>query len=111
VEGTVTETEIVVFVTTPSSDEAERLGNLVVSSGLAACANIVKGVQSIFRWDNKINVENECLMIIKTTMDRFSDLEAAVRKHHSYSVPEIIALPIVRGSEPYLEWIRGETHK
>ena len=103
--------EIVVLVTAPSSEEAERLGMLVVSSGLAACANIVKGVQSIFCWDNKVNAENECLMIIKTTMDRFSDLEAAVRNHHSYSVPEIIALPIVRGSEPYLEWIRGETHK
>ncbi|HVG01755.1 MAG TPA: divalent-cation tolerance protein CutA [Nitrospira sp.] len=103
--------EIVVFVTTSSADEAERLGNSVVSSGLGACANIVKDVQSIFRWDNKLNTENECLMIIKTTMDRFSDLEAAIKTHHSYSVPEIIAFPIVRGSESYLKWIREETHK
>lgn len=103
--------EIVVLVTASSSDEAERLGRLVVSSRLGACANIVKGVQSIFRWDDKINAENECLMIIKTTMDRFSDLEAAIRDHHSYSVPEIIALPIVRGSESYLKWIREEAHK
>ena len=103
--------EIVVFVTASSADEAERLGNLIVSSGLAACTNIVKGIQSIFWWDNRLNTETECLMIIKTTMDRYSDLENAVRKHHSYSVPEIIALPIVRGSASYLEWIRGETHK
>lgn len=103
--------EIVVLVTASSSDEAERIGKLIVSSRLAACANIIKGMQSIFRWDNKINVENECLMIIKTTMDQFSDLEAAIRAHHSYSIPEIIALPIVRGSEPYLKWIREEVHK
>ena len=94
--------EIVVLVTASSSGEAEQLGSLVVSSGLAACANVIKGIQSIFRWDNKINVENECLIIMKTTWDRFSDLEAAVRRHHSYTVPEIIALPIVRGSQPYL---------
>jgi periplasmic divalent cation tolerance protein len=109
VEGNLS--EIVVLVTASSSDEAERLGKLVVSSRLGACANIIKGMQSIFRWDNKINVENECLMIIKTTMDQFSDLEAAIRAHHSYSIPEIIALPIVRGSEPYLKWIREEVHK
>jgi periplasmic divalent cation tolerance protein len=103
--------EIVVFVTAPSSSEAEQLGSAIVSSGLAACANVVKGIQSIFRWENRINVENECLIIMKTTLDRFPDLEAAVRRRHSYTVPEIIALPIVRGSEPYLEWIRKETRK
>jgi len=102
---------IVVFVTASSVAEAEQLGSLIVSSGLAACANVVKGIQSIFRWDNRLNVENECLIIFKTTLDRFSELEAAARGHHSYSVPEIIALPIVKGSEPYLEWIRAETHK
>ncbi|MBI4002625.1 MAG: divalent-cation tolerance protein CutA [Nitrospira defluvii] len=103
--------EIVVLVTASSADEAEQLGSMVVSSGLAACANVVKGIQSIFRWDNKINVENECLIIIKTTLDRFSELEAVIRGHHSYSVPEIIALPIIRGSAQYLEWIKAETHK
>lgn len=84
---------------------------MVVSSGLAACANIVKGLQSIFRWDGKVNVENECLIMMKTTQDRFSELEAAVRAHHSYSIPEIIVLPIIAGSAPYLEWIKAETHK
>lgn len=99
------------FVTTSSVGEAERIGQVVVDSRLAACANILQGVRSIFRWDNKVNVESECLIIMKTTLDRFSDLEAAIRQHHSYSVPEIIALPIIAGSIPYLEWITGETRK
>lgn len=103
--------EVVVFVTASSADEAERIGQVVVDSRLAACANILQGVRSIFRWDNKVNVESECLIIMKSTLDRFSDLEAAIRQHHSYSVPEIIALPIIAGSIPYLEWITGETHK
>lgn len=99
------------FVTASSADEAERIGQVVVDSRLAACANILQGVRSIFRWDNKVNVESECLIIMKSTLDRFSDLEAAIRQHHSYSVPEIIALPIIAGSIPYLEWIMGETRK
>jgi periplasmic divalent cation tolerance protein len=102
---------IVVLVTTSSIEEAERLGKMVVSSGLVACANIVKSLQSIFHWDGKINVQNECLIMMKTTHDRFSELEAAVRAHHSYSIPEIIVLPIIAGSAPYLEWINAETHK
>ncbi len=102
---------VVVFVTASSSEEAERIGKTVVDLRLAACSNIVKGIQSIFRWENKINVENECLIIMKTTLDRFSELETVIRQHHSYSVPEVIALPIIDGSAPYLEWIKDETHK
>ncbi len=103
--------EIVVLVTASSADEAEELGNLTVSSGMAACVNIVRGVQSIFRWEKTVKVETECLMILKTTLERFSELETVIREHHSYSVPEIIALPIIRGSAPYLNWIKAETHK
>ncbi|MGC3976000.1 MAG: divalent-cation tolerance protein CutA [Nitrospira sp.] len=103
--------EIVVFVTASSNQEAEKLGRMIVESRFAACANVVSGIRSIFRWDNQISVENECLMIIKTTMQRYSELEALIRQHHSYSVPEIIALPVVAGSVSYLNWIRDETSK
>lgn len=99
------------LVTTASYEEAEKIGRIIVESRLAACANVLNGMRSIFRWDNKINVENECLMIIKTTLQRYSELEAVIRQHHSYSVPEIIALPVVAGSAPYLNWIRSETSK
>ncbi|NGZ02542.1 MAG: cytochrome C biogenesis protein CcdA [Nitrospira sp. WS238] len=102
---------VVVFVTTSSVDEAERIGKAMVDSRLAACANVLQGVRSIFRWESKVNVESECLVIMKTTRDRFSDLETAIRRYHSYSVPEIIAVPIIAGSVPYLEWIRVETRK
>lgn len=103
--------EIVVFVTTSSNEEAEKLGRLIVESRLAACANVLSGIRSIFRWDNKVSVENECLMIMKTTLQRYSELEALIRKHHSYQVPEIIALPIVAGSVSYLDWIKEQTDK
>ena len=103
--------EVVVLVTAASPEEAEKIGRIIVESRLAACANIVAGLRSIFRWDNKINVENECLMLIKTTLERYPELETAVRQHHSYAVPEIIALPVVAGSAPYLKWMRDETHK
>ena len=103
--------EVVVLVTAASSEEAEKIGRIIVESRLAACANIVGGLRSIFRWDNKIDVENECLMLIKTTLERYPELEIAVRKHHSYAVPEIIALPVVAGSAPYLKWMRDETRK
>ncbi len=102
---------VVVFVTASTAEEAEKIGRIIVESRLAACANVLSGIRSIFRWDNKINVENECLMIIKTTLDRYSDLETVIRRHHSYTTPEIIALPVIAGSTPYLEWVRAETHK
>lgn len=103
--------EVVVFVTASSHEEAEKLGRMIVESRLAACANIVSGIRSIFRWDNKSSVENECLMIIKTTFQRYSELETVIRQHHSYTVPEIIALPVVAGSVSYLNWIKDETSK
>lgn len=102
---------IVVFVTASSAEEAERLGKMVVSSGLVACSNVVRDIQSIFRWNATVNVEKECLIVMKTTLDRFSELETAIRAHHSYSVPEIIAIPVIAGSAAYLAWIKAETHK
>ena len=103
--------EVVVLVTAGSAEEAEKIGRIVVESKVAACANVVNGMRSIFRWDDKVSVENECLMIIKTTLGRYPELEAMVLKHHSYTVPEIIALPVIAGSASYLNWVRAETCK
>ena len=102
---------IIVLVTTSTQEDAEKIGRMLIEAKLAACTNIVSGIRSIFRWDNNISVENECLMLIKTTQKRFAELESAVRQQHSYSVPEIVALPVVAGSESYLNWVRGETDK
>lgn len=103
--------EIVVFVTTSSEEEAARIGRALVESGLAACANVLPRVRSIFSWEGKVSEEQESLMVLKTQADLFEDLAATVKKLHSYSVPEIIAVPITRGSADYLAWIRSVTRK
>ena len=106
-----TENNLVVFVSTESIDEATSIARRVVEERLAACASIVERVQSIYRWEDKIRSEAESLIILKTTDARFSELETRIKSLHSYSVPEIIALPIVAGSEQYLAWLGKETQK
>jgi periplasmic divalent cation tolerance protein len=101
--------EIVVFVTAASEEEAARIGRSVVEEGLAACANVVPRIRSIFRWEGKVSEEQESLIILKTRADLFEELAAAIKGAHSYQVPEIIALPIGKGSADYLKWIRDMT--
>lgn len=100
---------IVVFVTCGSEEEALRIARTLVEESLAACANIVSPLRSIYRWEGKIWDEKEWLLIIKTQESRFEDLARRVKDLHSYSVPEIIALPIVKGSLHYLTWIEENT--
>jgi len=104
-----TDQEIVVFVTASSEEEATKIARALVEAGLAACGNILPAVRSIFRWEGKICDETESLIIIKSRGDLFDSLTATVKRHHSYRVPEIIALPIVRGAADYLTWIREAT--
>lgn len=100
---------IVILVTAANRTEAEQIGQSLVEEKLAACCNIVEPIFSIFRWQGKICQENEVLLIIKSTKNRFDTIVAEVKKLHSYTTPEIIALPIVKGSEDYLNWIETET--
>ncbi len=100
---------IMVFITAPKEDEAARIAKDIVTSRLAACVNIVNGIRSIYRWRGEIEDENEVLMIVKTRRGLFGELTKRVKEIHSYSVPEIIALPIEEGSEEYLKWLREET--
>ncbi len=100
---------IMVLIPASKEDEAARIARDIVSSRLAACVNIVKGIRSIYRWQGKIEDEDEVLMIVKTRRDLFGELKKRVKELHSYSVPEIIALPIVEGSEEYLKWLQEET--
>jgi len=96
---------VVVFVTAGSSTEGERLAHALVEERLAACVNRIPAVQSVYRWQGKVEQSAEELLVIKTTADLFTALEKRVRELHSYSVPEIIALPIMNGSEAYLKWL------
>lgn len=99
---------IVVYVTAGSADEADRLARALVDERLAACVNRIKSVQSVYRWQGKVEQSEEELLIIKTSRDRFAALEKRVRELHSYSVPEVIALPVIEGSGAYLKWLNEQ---
>ncbi len=100
---------IIVYITASNDEEAAKISKALVEAGLAACVNIVKNIRSIYRWQGKIEDDPEVLMIVKTRTGLFEALAAEVRKLHSYEVPEIIALPIVKGSEAYLNWLKAAT--
>ena len=99
----------VVLVTCASVVEARRIGRSAVEKKLAACANIVAGVESIYRWKGKVERAREVLVVMKTTSNRLSQLEREVKRVHSYDVPEFIVLPVVVGSQDYLAWIGAST--
>jgi periplasmic divalent cation tolerance protein len=101
------QTPIVVLVTAGSAENAEALARALVGESLAACVNILPGIRSIYRWQGKIADDAEHLLVIKTERGRFSEVEARVRSLHTYEIPEIIALEIVEGSKPYLDWLLG----
>jgi len=99
---------IVVYVTVGSAEEADRLARSLVEERLAACVNRIKSIQSVYRWQGKIEASAEELLVIKTKKEFFRRLEKRVRTLHSYSVPEIIAVPVIAGSTPYLRWLREQ---
>ena len=107
--------KIVVLVTSGKREEAEQLANRLVELRLAACVSIIPNVASFYWWEGKVTRDDEFLLIIKTSRPRFEAVRKEVQRLHSYIVPEIIALPIVEGSEEYLNWIdeslskKGET--
>jgi periplasmic divalent cation tolerance protein len=96
---------IVVFLTAPNGEEATRLADLLIGAQLAACVQILPEMESVYRWQGNIERQAEILLIVKTTAEKFVDLEREVRALHSYETPEIVAVPIVAGSNPYLEWL------
>jgi periplasmic divalent cation tolerance protein len=100
---------VVVFVTAPNEEEAVKMSKDIVEARLAACANIVGSVRSIYRWEGKVQDDAEVLVVLKTRRSLFPQLQTRVKELHSYSVPEVIALPVVGGSEEYLRWIAEET--
>jgi periplasmic divalent cation tolerance protein len=100
---------IVVFVTASSLEEAKSIGTTLVEERLAACANLIPHVQSIFHWQNKLSQEEEVLILLKTQRSLFERIQQRIQELHSYQVPEIIALPVQQGSESYLNWILTET--
>lgn len=100
---------LVVFVSAGSKEEAEKIASGLLKEKLAACVNIVKSVDSHFWWQGKLDKAGESLLIIKTRKSLFARLAKKVKSLHSYEVPEIIALPIIAGHKPYLDWINEST--
>lgn len=100
---------IVVLVTASSKEEANKIARGLLEEKLAACVNIVSGLESRFWWQGKIDSAKEVLLIIKTRKALFNKLAKKVKSLHSYTVPEIIAFPIISGSKAYLEWINDCT--
>ena len=97
--------KIVILVTAGTLRESKKIARHLVEERLAACINITAPVQSLYRWKGKVNEEREFLMVIKSSRGLFAEIQAAIRKLHSYTTPEIICLPIVDGSPDYLQWI------
>lgn len=98
-------THSVAFVTTPDEKTAKSLAQSIVEKKLAACVNIIPQITSIYTWEDKLNEDNEVLMMIKTKSSRIDELAKFVRENHPYSVAEVISLPIENGNIPYLDWI------
>ena len=98
----------VVLVTVSDMEEAEKIKSALLEGRLAACVNVIPGVSSHFWWQDRIQQSDELLLVIKTKMPALPALMETVKKNHSYTVPEIIALPIVDGNEDYLNWIEKE---
>lgn len=95
----------IVFSTTGSQEEARRVAQQLVERSLAACVNVLGPIESIYRWQGKVETAGEFLLLIKTTAERFPDLREALVALHSYEVPECIGVDVADGSAPYLAWL------
>uniref|UniRef100_A0A6M2EJ23 Protein CutA, chloroplastic n=1 Tax=Populus davidiana TaxID=266767 RepID=A0A6M2EJ23_9ROSI len=100
---------IVVYVTVPNREAGKKLANSIVKEKLAACVNIVPGIESVYQWQGEIQSDAEELLIIKTRQSLLEALTEHVKANHEYEVPEVISLPITGGSIPYLKWLKDST--
>ncbi len=100
---------ILVLTHLPDAQTAQALARALVAERLAACVSIGAGVESIYHWRGEIETAHEIPLAIKTRADLFPNVEAAIRKHHPYELPEIVAVPLTHGYGPYLDWIAAAT--
>jgi periplasmic divalent cation tolerance protein len=100
---------LLVFTNLPDRAAAERLADTLIEKRVAACVNILAPCRSVYRWKGAVQHDEEHPMLIKTSAERYAELEAAIRAGHPYELPEIIAVPIEHGLAPYLDWVGTET--
>jgi periplasmic divalent cation tolerance protein len=98
-----------IYVTTANADEARAIGETVVRERLAACANILPAVQSVYWWEGAVETDSESVLILKTASGRVADLTARIRALHSYDTPCVVALEIDGGNQDFIDWIEAET--
>src|SRR5438309_6223536 len=100
---------LLVITTLPNADAAAELAKNVVGERLAGCANIIPALRSIYRWQGKLQDENEVLVLFKTRQELFESLKARILELHPYEVPEVLAIPVEQGYQAYLDWLANET--
>jgi periplasmic divalent cation tolerance protein len=100
---------VLVYVTAPSVKAAEGIGAAVVAEGLAACANVLGNVRSVFRWKGRVERAREAVLILKTRKSRVAALTRRLKALHSYDVPCVVTLPILGGNGDFLEWVAAES--
>ena len=100
---------ILVISNLPDQASAQKLAAVLIEQRLAACVNVQSPCTSVYRWQGRVETAHEVPVFIKTTREHYPALEAAIRAHHPYELPEIIAVPLVAGLPAYLEWVRTET--
>ena len=96
---------LLVYCTCPDDETTNELAEMLVSKQLAACVNIISGIQSVYAWQGQVQSDDEALLLIKTTTAAYNELEKVIREQHPYELPEIIAVSITTGLPAYLEWI------
>jgi len=97
---------IAIFVTASNEKEAEKIADFLLKQKLVACVNIIPGIFSLFWWEGKKESARETFLILKSTLANLEEIIRAVRKTHSYTIPEVIAIPVIGGNGHYLEWVR-----
>lgn len=102
---------LLVLTTVPDAATAERIADVLIEARLAACVNVLPGIQSIYRWQGAVTRSTELQLLIKTTAERYASVEEAIRMHHPYDVPEIIAIAIAEASSSYLRWLLEQTRE
>ncbi len=99
---------VIIYITTSDRAEAQKIGETLIKKRLAACANVIENIHSIYWWKGKIERDDETLLLLKTKDDRIEDIINTVKQLHSYENPDITAIPLVKGSREYLRWIDDE---
>ena len=102
---------LVVLCTCPDEGTGQRVARSLVEEGLAACVNAIPNIVSTYRWEDRVQDDREVLLLIKSSSSVYGRLEARIRELHPYELPEVVAVPVVRGSAAYLDWLQAALHR